>query len=65
MGTYYDLVQAANDAATDLEDAMDDLNALNDAIEDADNEVALNAGLHLLAVVACKVENYDKYTATW
>lgn len=64
LGTLFGLRADAATALTDLEDAMSDLSDLEGDIADAQSDVEDALAVHLLAIVACKVENYDLYLET-
>lgn len=64
LGDLFGLRAAAGDAYEDLVDAMEELMDLNGEIMAAQGDVEEAMAVHLAAIVACKVENYDAYTET-
>jgi hypothetical protein len=64
LGDLFGLRAAAVDAYEELTDAMEDLKGLNTEIGGAQGDVEAAMAVHLAAIVACKVENYDAYTET-
>ena len=64
LGELFGLRLAAGDAYEDLVDAMEDLMDLDGEIMGAQGDVEEAMAVHLAAIVACKVENYDAYTET-
>lgn len=64
LGTLFGLRADALEAYEDLQEAMSDLMGLNEEIDTAKGDVEDALALHLSAIVACKVENYDDYMET-
>merc|ERR1712151_162556 len=64
LGTLFGLRVTASEALTDLQDAMRDLSGLDAEIAEAKEDVDDALAVHLAAIVACKVENYDDYMET-
>jgi hypothetical protein len=61
LGDLFDLRADATEAYTDLSEAMLALSNKNSDIMEAEEAVEDALTLHLAAIVACKVENYDVY----
>jgi len=64
LGELFGLRAAATEAYEELQEAMSDLSGLNEEIDEAKEEVEDALAVHLAAIVACKVENYDDYMET-
>jgi len=64
LGSLFGLRADALDAYEELQDAMSDLSTLNGDIMGAAGDVEEALAVHLSAIVACKVENYDNYLET-
>jgi len=64
LGTLFANRATARTKLEALEGALGDLAAKEEEIRDAQEDVADELALHLLAIVACKVENYDNYMET-